>query len=504
MQKYDVIVIGTGAGNIVLDAALKKGLRCAVIEKGKFGGTCLTRGCIPTKVLATAADYIREIKDLPKIGVEVGPARMNWEVVSRRVWEKIDEHKGVLAYYKKHENLEVYQGSAAFTGEKVLQVKYKDGSLSEEMTADKIFIGVGAKTKLPEVEGREETGCLCSESLFGPKYPKKPYKSLIIVGGGPIGCEFSHIFSAAGTEVTLVQHNTRLLPREDAEISERILHNMQDLGVKVFLNQKLLQAKTENGQKVLVFEDGSSGEKIELAAEEVMYATGIRPATSELKLENTTLATDANGWIKTNEFLETSVSGVWALGDINGQPAFRHKANYEAEILAHNLFQDNDERNWRWARYDIVPAVTFTYPQVAHVGLTEEQAVRQGHVVKIGKQHYYNTAKGYALGYTKKEGSDGFVKIVVEKATNIILGVHVIGAHASILIQPFINLLNLGTTKIQPIHEEIASETAKKLRSLGIERTLDPHSVLSVGETMTPHPSLAEVIMWTQYYFEGK
>lgn len=504
MKKYDVIVIGTGAGNIVLDAALKKGLQCAVIEKGKFGGTCLTRGCIPTKVLATAADYIREIKDLPKIGVEVGPARMNWEVVSRRVWEKIDEHKGVLAYYQKHENLQIYQGSASFTGEKVLQVKLKDGSLSEEMTADKIFIGVGAKTNLPEIPGREETGYLCSESLFGPKYPKKPYKSLIIVGGGPIGCEFSHIFSAAGTEVTLVQHNTRLLAREDKEISEKILGSMGALGIKVFLNLNLVQAKIEDGQKVLVFEDRCSGEKTELRAEEVMYATGVKPATSELQLEKTTLATDSNGWIKTNEFLETSVDGVWALGDVNGQPAFRHKANYEAEILAHNLFRDNAPRNWRWARYDIVPAVTFTYPQVAHVGLTEAQALKQGCEVKIGKQYYHNTAKGYALGYTKGESTDGFVKIVVEKATNKMLGMHIIGAQASVLIQPFINLLNLGTSKIKPINEEIASATAKELRSLGIERTLDPHSVVSIGETMTPHPSLAEVAMWTQYYFEGK
>ena len=504
MQKYDVIVIGTGAGNIVLEAALKKGLRCAVIEKGKFGGTCLTRGCIPTKVLATAADYIREIKDLPKIGVEVAPATMNWEVVSGRVWEKIDEHQKVLGYYKKQPNLQIYQGKAFFTGEKVLQVKFNDGSLSEEMTADKIFIGVGAQTNLPEIPGREETGYLCSESLFGPKYPKQPHKSLIIVGGGPIGCEFAHIFSAAGTEVTLVQHNPRLLPREDAEVSEQILHSMEDMGIRVFLNLNLLEARQVNGQKVLTFEDRLSGEKVELAGEEVMYATGVRPATGGLQLEKTSVVTDDRGWIKTNEFLETNVEGIWALGDVNGQPAFRHKANYEAEILAHNLFQDNEPCNWRWACYDIVPAVTFTYPQVAHVGLSEEQAVKQGYEVKIGKQYYHNTAKGYALGYTKGESTDGFVKLVVEKATNKMLGMHVIGAQASILIQPFINLLNLGTRKLKPIHEEIGSATAKELRSIGLERTLDPHSVISVGETMTPHPSLAEVIMWTQYYFEGK
>ena len=243
---------------------------------------------------------------------------------------------------------------------------------------------------------------------------------------------------------------------------------------------------------------------MEIAAEEIMYATGIKPVSKDLQVANTSLATDEVGWIKTNEFLETSVSGIWAIGDINGQPAFRHKANYEADILAHNLFGGNEPDKWRWARYDVVPAVTFTYPQVAQVGLTEAEAREKGYAVKIGKQFYHNTAKGYALGFTSGDGMDGFVKLIVDGATNNILGVHVIGAQASLLIQPFINMLNLGTVTLKPINEAIGSETVQELRKSGLTRTLDPHSVISVGETMTPHPSLAEVIMWTQYYFEGK
>ena len=377
MKKYDVIIIGTGAANIVLDAALKQGLQCAVIEKGKFGGTCLTRGCIPTKVLATAADYIREIQDLPKIGVEVEPAKMNWDIISRRVWEKIDEHKEVLRHYQKYANLAIYQGSGFFTCEKTLQIKLHDGSLSEEMTAEKIIIDVGARTNLPEISGREATGYICSETLFGDKYPKQPYKSLIIVGGGPIGCEFSHIFAAAGTKVTVVQHNNRLLSKADEDISEQIRQNMEAFGIKTYLNANLLEAKKADDQKILLFEDRETGERIEVTGEEIMYATGIKPVSKELKIENTAIETDERGWIKTNEFLETSVNGIWAIGDINGQPAFRHKANYEADILAHNLFGGNEPGKWRWARYDVVPAVTFTYPQVAQVGLTETEAEKK-------------------------------------------------------------------------------------------------------------------------------
>ena len=169
MKQYDVIVIGAGSGNIVLDAALRQGLKCAQIEKGRFGGACLTRGCIPTKVMITAADYIREIDDLAKIGVDVGPARMNWEVVSRRVWQKIDESKEILATYQAVDNLDVYQGTAFFTAEKVIRVAFSDGTESEEFTADKIIIATGSRTKITPIDGLQEVGYLTSETFFGAK-----------------------------------------------------------------------------------------------------------------------------------------------------------------------------------------------------------------------------------------------------------------------------------------------------------------------------------------------
>ena len=202
------------------------------------------------------------------------------------------------------------------------------------MTAEKIIIDVGARTNLPEITGREATGYICSETLFGDKYPKQPYKSLIIVGGGPIGCEFSHIFAATGTKVTVVQHNNRLLSKADEDISEQIRQNMEAFGIKTYLNANLLEAKKADDQKILLFEDRETGERIEVTGEEIMYATGIKPVSKELKIENTAIETDERGWIKTNEFLETSVNGIWAIGDINGQPAFRHKGKDRQAILS--------------------------------------------------------------------------------------------------------------------------------------------------------------------------
>lgn len=504
MKHYDVIVVGTGGANIIVDAALKKGLSVAQIEKGKFGGTCLTRGCIPTKVMVTAADAIREIEELPKIGIQVGPAKINWDIMSDRVWEKINESNDIVSYYSSFENNDVYQGTATFISDKVMQVIYKDGSLSEPITADKIILGTGAHSQIPALPGLEEAGYLSSESLFGDKYPSSPYRSLIVFGGGPIGTEFAHVFNAAGTEVTLLQRNVRLLPKEDIEISEQIAIDLHDHGIKIELGTNLLDVRKENGLKIVRYEIKATGEIREVQAEEILVATGVIPAVEELHLENTSIEQLRGGWIKTNEFLETSVDGIYAMGDVNGEAQFRHKANYEADILAHNLYVAENPEDFRWARYDVVPAVTYTYPQVGHVGLTEAEAIAKGYNVGTGKNYYSSTAKGFAMGFNPKDRHDGFVKIVVDKDTNHILGIHAIGPQASILFQPFVNLMNSGDTPLVPIHEEIASPITKELRAKGLVRHLDPKSVISIGETMAPHPALSEVIMWTQVYYENR
>lgn len=504
MKQYDLIVIGSGGVNIVLDAALKKGLSCAIIEKGKFGGTCLTRGCIPTKVMVTAADAIHEIREFRKIGINVSEAIIDWDKVSQRVWEKIDESKGVQEYYEAQENCDVYPGIATFTGEKEIIVTFKDGSKSEKITATNIVIGTGAQSMILPLPGLEEASYITSESFFGPKYPDKPYKSLIILGGGPIATEFAHIFNSAGTEVTLIQRSEHLLKKEDVEISIALKKAFIENGINVETGTKLLDVKVKDGKKVVRFERVATGEICEAHGEEILLATGVVPAIKELGLENTSIEQLKNGWIKTNEFLETSVAGVYALGDINGAPPFRHKANYEADILAHNLYIANSPTEFRWARYDLVPAVTYTYPQVGHIGMTEAEAKAAGYNVGIGKNSYANCAKGFAMGFDSSNADEAFVKIVVDKDTNHILGMHCVGPQASILFQPFVNLLNVGETKLKPINEDIASETTKKLRKQGLTRYLDPKSVISVGETMTAHPSLTEVIMWTQVYYEHR
>ncbi len=502
MKKYDVIVIGTGAGNTIIEEATKKGLKCAQIEKGKFGGTCLTRGCIPTKVMVTAAEELRRAKEGSKIGVLADNVRVDWETLSKRVWNKIDESIELREFYLAEENVDVYEGTGYFLSDKVVAVdiRREDGSIDKiEMTADKIFINVGGRTNVVEFPGLKETGYITSESFFGDKYPDKPYEELIVMGGGAIGTEFASTFASLGTKVTLVQRNVRLLPKEDEDISPLVKGYMEEIGVNVLLNKVAVSLKAENGKKILTIEDKTTGEQMEVRGDEILLASGIVPNSDSLHLENTNIQTDDRGWIRTNEFLETSVEGVWAIGDINGKQQFRHKANYEADIVAHNLFISESIDDIRWARYDLVPAVTFCYPEVAHVGMTEKEAREKGYTLEIGLNRYAMTAKGYAMGFDMEDDLDAFAKMIVDKESGDILGMHVIGPMASTLIQPYLLHMNLGKHRIAPINEDIETPFSRKMRNMQVKRKLKPHRLRSIRETMVPHPTLSEVSVWTFY-----
>lgn len=501
MKHYDMIVIGTGAGNIILELAQKAGKKCAQIERAKFGGTCLTRGCIPTKVLVTAADRVYEMRESAHIGVSAGEPKVDWTRISERVWEKIDASKALRQSYLDDPELDVYEGTGFFLDDKTIQVAMKDGSFCEPMTADRIYIGTGGRTHIPDIEGLDNIPFWTSERFFSEEYPKKPFKDIIVVGGGAIGSEFAHIFRAFGAKVQLVQHNVRLLPKEDEEISAALLEQFKLDGIITHLHKKTPKIREHKGEVYLTLRDRTTGEVTEIKGQDIFICPGIVPNSEALKLENTSIEVDEQGWIRTNEFLETTVPNVYAFGDINGLQQFRHKANYEADILGYNHYISKDPDDKRWAEYDLVPAATFTHPEVAHVGMTEAQADAAGFDVRLAYNHYRETAKGFALGYDEENPNPAFAKLVIDGHTDKILGIHIMGPMASALIQPFVNLMNAGNKKIKPHNAEIASAETRRLRALPLVRNLDPTKETTVKETMVAHPSLAEVSIWTYYGF---
>ncbi len=489
MERFDLIVIGSGAGLMVIEAALTQGLKCALVEKAKVGGTCLTKGCIPSKMLVYPADLVREAQRADRVGISYAPPKIDWDTIASRMWKEVNISKSLETQLSQVSDLTLFRGQAEFTGPDQLRIQYDDDTDPDEISADKILIAAGARTRVPDVPGLSETGYVTAESFFGDRFPEKPYDRLAIIGGGPIGAEFAHIFATMGTEVTIVERQARLLAVEEEEVSQFVEKQFSAYGISCHTDSTIVEAAREGAQKTIILDH--QGIRQSITCDEIFIATGTRSNADLLKLENTTVDLDERGWIKTNEYLETSQPGIWALGDINGKYQFRHKANFEAEVLIKNLFGADESR--RSVTYNSVPWAVYTDPQVAHVGMTEQQARAMGLEVHIARNHYSDVVGGIARGYSKHDPDNGFVKILVDHDRKII-GAHVVGPHAAILLQPFVYLMNTGQKcpdkKI--LSADSDHSTIQSLRimcpSLG--------SYMPINNSMVIHPSLNELTAW--------
>ena len=469
---FDWVVIGTGAGLMFAEAAAKAGQIVAVVEKGKFGGTCLTRGCIPSKMLVYPADFLREAERAYKVGLRYDPPQIDWELISRRVWDQIDVSKGIEHSFSHMANVTVFKGEGYFTGPNDMTVRLNDGG-EAQLKGSQFLIATGAETGIPPIAGLEEAGYLTSESFFGDKYPKKPWDSLIIAGGGIIAAEFAHIFAAMGTKVTILGRNPKLLPAEDEEIAALVRTQFEDFGIQVLTGYEVVSAeKTETGKRVTA-RSRQTGGSLAVDAQELLIATGVRPASAALHLERAGVRVDAGGWIQADEYLQTSQPHIYALGDVIGGFLFRHKANYEAEILMNNLLRP--ERPKRSCDYRATPWAVFTMPQVGHVGLTEEEVRQRGIRYHVGRYRYSYIAAGIAMGYKDDDRDNGLVKLLLDEDLHI-LGVHIAGFQAGALVQPFVYLMNAG----EPLKDKEAGTILPLMRSMVIHPTLSELSAWSL------------------------
>ncbi len=486
MEHFDLVIVGSGAGLMVMEAALNKGLRCAIIEKAKFGGTCLTKGCIPSKMLVYPADFIREAQSAGRFGVRTGPVQLDWDTVSKRMWKQIDFNETIEKNLYSLPNLTVYKGSAAFVDADRMVVS-RPGEPDEIISGDKFVLAAGARSFVPGVEGLEAAGYITSERFFGDKFPKTPWKSLAIIGSGAIGCEFAHIFSAFGTQVTLISRTSSILNKEETDVAQFVEKQFVSAGITVLNDSDILSAAAHDGQKQLTVQNRLTGQRTVVECEEILVAAGVRSNADSLALEKAGVETDKSGWIRTNAYLETSQPRIWALGDINGKYQFRHKANYEAQVLIQNLFSGGEKTE---VRYDAVPWTIFTHPQVSHVGMTEKEAQQQGLAYQTAKNYYSEVVSGRAMGYRDRDEDNGFVKMIIGENKKI-LGVHIVGPHSSVLLQPFVYLMNAGY------------QCRKKCRSIGPKefdalRILCPDvgTYAPINDSMVIHPSLNELTAW--------
>lgn len=470
MQSFDVAVIGAGSGLIIMEEAIRAGKSVAVIEKGAFGGTCLNRGCIPSKMLVYPADLIREAQAGERVGVSFAAPQVDFEKVTRRMRRQIDVNHALEQQIKDTRGVTVFQGRASFLDSHRLQIDLNDGTQTQ-ITAQDIVIATGSRTRPVEIPGLLDIGFVTSESFFGEGFPQQPYQSLLIIGGGTTALEIAHIFSAFGSAVHIAVRSETILRGMDQEVARFVAQRMEEAGVPISYHARPVEARLREGLKEIVFEDANTKERFTLGAEQVFLAPGIIPNTDKLNLAAAGVQTDGAGHILTNERLGTNVPHIHALGDVNGLFPLRHKANYEAEVLSNQLFGDG---TWL-ARYDAVPMAVFTHPQAAGLGLSEQEArAKLGNQAQVTRAPYSDVVAGMAMGYSKRRADDGFVKIIRDQAGRI-LGAHAVGPQAAMIVQPYAYLMHAGEGQ-----------------NLGSSRP--------VQEAMTIHPTFSELAAWPMIY----
>jgi dihydrolipoamide dehydrogenase len=424
-SKYDVIVIGSGSGGEIVEAALSHGLSVAWIDKGPLGGTCLNVGCIPSKMLIYPADRIVEIQEAKKFGITAEIKAIDFSAIMKHMREPIQEsHKHMYKGVQNTDNFTYFKAVGHFISDYTINVN------EEKITGDKIFIGSGARPFIPPIKGIADADYLTNETVFN--LPRKP-ASMVIIGGGVIAVEFAHFFAAMGTKVSLVQRSSRLIPNAEPEIAT-LLQKQMEKRMKIYTNIEVVEVQKNQNVISVIGTDVRSGKEMVTSAEKILVATGRKSNADILNVENTGVKTDKRGYIQVNEYLETTKENIWAFGDATGNYMYKHVANEEAIIAWKNAMHDRKSK----MDYSAVPYAIFTYPQIAAVGLTEKEA-QKDHIILVGKAKYSDVAKGEAMVEL-----EGFAKAIVDKNNGKILGYHIIGPYAPILIQEVINAMALG------------------------------------------------------------
>ncbi len=478
IRKFDLIVIGGGTGLDIANAASARGFRVAIVEKDRLGGTCLNRGCIPSKLLIHSADIVQMIKNAKTFGIRVNDISIDFQKIVNRV-NKItdDESNTIEEELSKSDNPVLYTRQCHFIDIKKLAFRRtsdKEEDEEDEMSdtshsfnddtimADKIVIATGTVPKIPDIQGLAHSGFMTSDEALRLK--EQP-KAITFIGGGYIACELAHFFGNLGTKVNIVQRNNLLIPNEDKDISEKFTDIFRGqyqvyLGYNTESVSKVQANNNDERMFHIVAKNGTNGKKIMVDSDQLVVSTGREANSSILNLEKTGVQVDKDGFIIVDKNLETTTPGIFALGDVIGKYQFKHSAALEAQYAYHNIFAEKSQEK-NPVDYTAMPHAVFSSPQVAGVGYTEQQLKEQKNIKYLKSiYHYIDTGMGLAI-----DDKEGFVKFLVDIENRKILGCHILGTNASTLI-----------------HEVLVS-----MRSG--DGTID-----SISNTIHIHPALSEVI----------
>ncbi|MGP4072425.1 dihydrolipoyl dehydrogenase [Piscibacillus sp. B03] len=466
--EYDLVVLGGGTGGYVAAIrASQLGLKVAVVEKEKMGGTCLHKGCIPSKSLLRSAEVFKQTKNAEQYGIETENTSLNFIKVQERKQSIVDQlHKGVEGLMKKGK-IEVFEGFGRILGPSIfsptagtISVERNDGEENTIIIPKNVLIATGSKPKsLPGLELDGEMVLSSDHALNLEELPE----SILIVGGGVIGIEWASMLVDFGVQVTVVEYADRILPTEDEEVSKEVKRLLKKKGIKIVTGAKVLPDTLDKGDQVSIKAEHNGDEKA-FTADKMLVSVGRAPNVDNIGLENTDIVVE-NGAIKTNKFYQTKESHIYAIGDVIGGMQLAHVASHEGIVAVEHMANEEPLP----INYDHISTCIYSNPEVSSVGLTEQQAKEQGYDVKVGKFSFQ--AIGKALVYGEK---DGFVKIVADKKTEDLLGVHMVGPHVTDMIA-----------------------------EAGLAKVLDA-TPWEMAHTIHPHPTLSEVMGEAALAVDGK
>ncbi len=447
MEEYDFLVVGSGSGLDVANAAANQGRSVAVVEKGRLGGTCLNRGCIPSKQLLYHADVLETIERADEFHIDATVEDVDFAEIVREVTADVhgssDSIERGLSSSDRHD---LYKAEGRFVDERTIELAGGDRD-GERLTADTVLVAAGTRPSVPPIDGIESVDYLTSrEALTLESVPDR----LVIVGGGYIAAELGQFFGTFGSDVSIVGRRPRLLPDADEEVAAEFTERYADR-FDVYTGYEAT-AVTESGESISVEarpfpepeREGDDVETVSVTGDELLVATGRVPNTDTLNVEAAGIETDAAGFVETDEYLRTTADGVWALGDIVGEYLLKHNANHEARTVARNLFGEDLEP----VDYSAMPFAVFGSPEVAGVGLTEQELRAADREYAKRTYRYEETARGSAMKV------EGFVKPLIDLEGEI-LGCHIVGPEASDLIQEVVVAMTAGSGTVRDIRQSV-------------------------------------------------